>query len=105
MDDPNEVVESWSRQEFLNMDTHSDIDERAFNEDGLLRFPEWGHVLYLNVDVNMRAPTCVFSQFGGWAKEGDSDLVTTTIVTVPAVQGRVLRFPGSAMHAVSRPCN
>jgi hypothetical protein len=101
VEDPNAIVEYWSRQEFLNMDAHSDIDERALQNDGVLLCPEWGHVLYLNVDDTLRGPTCVFSKFGGW--QGDSSAVT--MVVVPAVQGRVLRFPGSAMHAIPRPCN
>ena len=31
------IVEYWSRDEFLNMDTHSDIDERELLNEGTLR--------------------------------------------------------------------
>lgn len=98
------IVEYWSRDEYLNMDTHSDIDEQELLNEGTLRCPTFGHVLYLEVAPSIRGPTCVFSQNGGWGGEdGSQDASSTSLVTVPAVQGRVLRFPGAAMHAVPKP--
>jgi hypothetical protein len=103
----NTVVEYWSRHEYINLDLHSDIDEEVLEEEGMLRYPEWAHVLYLNkLEPNLRGPTCVFPQkLGGWNKKPTVPTTPTTMVTVPAVLGRVLRFPGSAMHAVPKPNN
>lgn len=92
------IVEYWSRDEYLNMDAHSDIDERELLNEGTLRCPHFGHVLYMQVAPSVRGPTCVFSQYGGW--NGGDEI---SLVTVPAVEGRVLRFPGAAMHAVPKP--
>ena len=114
------VVEYWSREEFMNMDAHSDIDERQLLDEGTLECPKYGHVLYLDVHPSIRGPTCVFSQMGGWHssiannnsndnisdnddEEKEANIPSTSLVTVPAVPGRVLRFPGSAMHAVPKP--
>lgn len=102
--DCNEICEYWSRNEYLHMDVHADIDEQELDDDGVIRCPEQGHVLYLDVDPKIRAgPTCVFSQFGGWSNPRQEENATTSMVTVPVVQGRLLRFPGSAMHAVPKP--
>lgn len=106
--DENDIVEYWSRQEYLNLDAHSDIDEEELEDDGTLRYPEFGHVLYLQKDDDFVAPTIVFStKLGGWTTAAVSidngDDGSLPIVVVPAVQGRVLRFAGSAMHAVPKP--
>ena len=99
--DPHEIVEYWSRDEYLNIDAHTDVDELELEEDRRIRCPEFGHVLYLIVDPEVRAPTCVFpTKLGGWTEGAKTELVT-----VPAVQGRVLRFSGSAMHAVPKPAD
>eukprot|EP00977_Amphora_coffeiformis_P009762 scaffold2246_cov162-Amphora_coffeaeformis.AAC.21 len=109
--DPHPIVEYWSRQEYLNMDAHADIDEEELQDDGTLRYPAAGHVLYLGgeegdkVQETPRGPTAIFpTQQGGW-------ITTTTtatnddipLVIVPAVPGRVLKFPGSSLHAVPKP--
>jgi hypothetical protein len=99
--DTNDICEYWSRNEYIHMDAHADIDEQQLEDEEQIRCPEFGHVLYLDLAPNIRGPTCVFSEYGGWANVN----TTTTIVTVPAVQGRVLRFPGSAMHAAPKPTN
>ena len=98
--DTNDIVEYWSRNEYIHMDAHADIDEQELEDEEQIQCPEFAHVLYLEIQPNIRGPTCVFSQHGGWGND-----TTTTIVTIPAVQGRVLRFPGSAMHAVPKPTN
>jgi hypothetical protein len=113
-DDPNHVqqqivVEYWSRQDYRNMDVHADIDERKLLEEGIIHCPIAAHILYLAVKPAItRGPTCIFSQvLGGWDSScsihGKSR--HTSMVTVPAVPGRVVRFPGSAMHAVPKPPN
>jgi hypothetical protein len=64
------------------------------------------HVLYLQVQTGLRGPTCVFPDKKiGWGIDIDDGDISVDLVTVPAVQGRILRFPGSAMHAVPRPAN
>ena len=97
--DETVVVEYWWRDEYMNIDVHSDIDECLLENEGRLSLPDIGHVLYLQVMEELRGPTCVVSQYGGWKSES----ATTELVTVPAVQGRLLRFPGSAMHGVPKP--
>jgi hypothetical protein len=101
LNDESKLVEYWSREEYMNIDTHVDIDERILEDEGQLVAPSSSHVLYL--EVNVRGPTCVFpSKRVGWTLEDEKPNATVDLVIVPAVQGRILRFPGSAMHAV--PC-
>ena len=105
---PNDCyVEYWSRQEYLNLDTHADIDEEDFVEQTLLRCPDFGHVLYLQVCNDVCCPTIVFpTKLMGWNSDSvDNDNGTIDMVTIPAVQGRLLRFDGRAMHAVPKPAN
>ena len=132
--DDNEIVEYWSRIEYINMDAHVDIDEEALvlekdnkergatkketksvdNDDKhnnatptpLLgaRCPEWGHVLYLQVQEGLLGPTCVFPTSSSSSLEGGVDN-NPHLWTVPAVPGRLLRFPGASLHAVPKPHN
>jgi len=102
--DTSRLVEYWYRDEFMNIDTHVDIDEIELEEEGNLRAPTFSHVLYLHVKDELKGncPTCVFpSQQEGW----NSQKMDVDLVAIPAVQGRLLRFPGSAMHAVPCPAN
>ena len=101
MGDNTMRVEFWSREEYMNIDTHADIDERMLEEEGRVRCPEMSHILYLQVKKGLRGPTCVFpNEKNGWGlNEGDEK----DLVIVPAVEGRILRFPGSAMHGVPKP--
>lgn len=131
--DTNEVVEYWCRQDYLDLEVHSDIDELALEleeeEDRILRYQEHGHVLYLQIgiensdDTYSSCPTCIFpTRRGGWksslsttrdSDDGDDDddsgnnnndnTASIPIVTIPAVQGRVVRFKGDLMHAVPKP--
>ena len=103
-------VEYWSRQEYLNLDTHADIDEEDFVEQSLLRCPNFAHVLYLQVCQDVSCPTIVFpTKLMGWNSDsvennhGDDDMIE--MATIPAVQGRLLRFDGRAMHAVPKPAD
>jgi hypothetical protein len=105
MGDKTRRVEYWSRDEYMNIDAHTDIDEAMLEDDGVVRCPLVAHVLYLQVKDGLHGPTCVFPKERiGWgldeAEEDKKDLVI-----VPAVVGRILRFQGSAMHAVPNPAH
>jgi hypothetical protein len=47
------IVEYWTRQEYLDLETHADLDEDELAEDGILRFPTFGHVLYLKKESSL----------------------------------------------------
>ena len=102
MGDKTKLVEYWSRDEYMNIDTHADLDESMLEQEARIRCPLVGHVLYMQVKADIRGPTCVFPEEKvGWGQqELDED---KKLVIVPAVEGRILRFPGSAMHAVPNP--
>lgn len=129
--DDSTFVEYWTRQEWRHIEAHADVDEHlakeqdvsiSNNENGdddslgpfSFRYPENGHVLYLKIGTKVQGPTCVFPnvQSGGDlilgedAKQscsGEKKLTETMIV--PAVNGRLLRFQGDALHAVPRPAD
>ena len=119
-DDPNRevVVEYWCRQEHLNLEAHADVDEVLFERSckkvaestlPMFRYPTMGHVLYLTKPTLGLGPTCVFPPKETFDKDGDTyssikDEIES-MVTVPAVPGRVLRFPGSALHGVPKPAD
>lgn len=122
--DTSRTVEYWSRDEFMNIPAHVDIDENRFNdnisstssiassggasddmESRNIFCPTTSHVLYLDVQEDVRGPTCIFpGKQGGWTKASatPNNNKSVDLVTVPAVPGRLLRFPGNAVHAV--PC-
>jgi hypothetical protein len=106
-DTSGRIVEYWSRDEYMNIDAHVDIDENALEEDGILRYPEVAHILYLEVKKGMRGPTCIFPEKRiGWGVDHQSTVVDLVpLVMVPPVQGRIVRFPGSVMHTVPCPVN
>ena len=89
-------VEYWSRQEWKHIEAHADMDEVLAAREGIFQYPESAHVLYLKVGPRVRGPTCI------WEPNGD-DGFGGALTTVPAVQGRVVRFPGTLQHAVPRP--
>jgi hypothetical protein len=103
----SEYVEYWSRQEWRHIEAHADVDEalaKRHDQEGMtkegFRYPDHGHVLYLKVGTEVRGPTCIFPNHstGGQLAVGKVELVT-----VPAVEGRLLRFEGNLLHAVPRP--
>lgn len=108
--DESTVVEYWTRQEYLNLDVHSDIDEEQLERYSTLRYPINGHVLYLRAgnpvekcDTAVVGPTCIFPNIaGGWGVPQGEDI---HLLSVPVVAGRLLRFSGSIMHAVPKPSN
>jgi hypothetical protein len=90
----------------MNIDAHADIDEAMLEDEGVVRCPLVGHVLYLVVKAGLHGPTCVFpKEQKGWGltEQDSGDGRKKDFVVVPAVEGRLLRFPGSAMHAVPNP--
>lgn len=103
--DGEEFVEYWSRQEWRHIEAHADVDENLAKEwdrtgDSGYRYPKKGHVLYLQVGSDVRGPTCVFDCSTGGDLAGREQV---NVATVPAVEGRLLRFEGSLLHAVPRP--
>jgi hypothetical protein len=98
--DDSPHVEYWWRDEWENIDAHSDVDEYLFEDDGVIRYPDHGHVLYLNVGEKVRGPTVVWEP----AEAGEGGAAAFgRLTSVPACTGRLLRFRGECMHAVPRP--
>ena len=119
-----QYVEYWTRQEWRHIEAHADVDEHlAKHHDKEIaegqgdaneyqyRYPTNGHVLYLKIGTEVRGPTCVFpgrSSGGDLLKnnnDDDAESASIEMVTVPAKDGRLLRFEGSALHAVPRPAD
>lgn len=105
--DDSSAVEYWCRQEWKSIEAHADVDERLAIEEQTYRHPQNGHVLYLQVGSQVRGPTCIFPQcsFGGELLTESNDEGKVELITVPAVEGRLLRFEGSLLHAVPRPAD
>jgi hypothetical protein len=124
-------VEYWSRQDYINLDTHCDIDERLLdyntinnneeeveedkNKKNILRYPYFSHILYLKVTVS-KGPTCIWEEEKEqWSNHDSNNLSDTCtgsnakssnhvpLLTIPAVEGRLVRFPGNRFHAVPKP--
>jgi hypothetical protein len=130
--DDSTFVEYWTRQEWRHIEAHADVDEHLAKEQDVsisknmngdddslgpfsFRYPENGHVLYVKIGTQVQGPTCVFPnvQSGGDLIMGEDDAkqscsgekkLTETMI-VPAVNGRLLRFQGDALHAVPRPAD
>lgn len=96
-------IEYWSRQEWKHIEAHADVDEALAAHGGPLRYPRNGHVLYLQVGERVSGPTCVWHHRCA-DTEGTKDRFGS-LVTVPAVASRVLRFDGHLQHAVPRPAD
>ena len=107
LSDTSPYVEYWCRQEWRHIEAHADVDENlAKNQrDAEFRYPTHGHVLYLQVGSDVRGPTCIFEDVtsGGDLAASSSTTTTKNLLTIPAVEGRLLRFPGDWLHAVPRP--
>jgi len=102
LNDTSPYVEYWCRQEWRHIEAHADVDEfraKTFSKESF-RYPRNGHVLYLEVGPKVHGPTCLFPD----CSSGGCLLSSANgVVTVPAVQGRLLRFDGTLLHAVPRP--
>ena len=73
---------------------------------GVQHCPNWAHVLYLDVEEGLRAPTCLFEERPrdeGVAPTDGAPRPLRTMHTVAAVDNRLLRFPGDWLHAVPQP--
>jgi len=115
--DDARFVEYWWRGEWLSMGTHRDVDEalcrtQTRGEAGVQRCPDWGHVLYLDVDDGVHAPTCVWEEDGEVPQDGEdvpggraggAPRSLRSLHVVPARAGRLLRFRGDMLHAVPKP--
>ena len=54
-----QYIESWSRNEYMNIDAHCNINECELKNDGkMLQYPTQSHILHL--DINWTRPTCIF---------------------------------------------
>jgi hypothetical protein len=116
---PMYYVEYWSRQRWIHILAHQDMDEgwerqlresRAANsgpgqqEGYRFRHPDVGHVLYLKVGRSVGGgPTLVFNATDGGVLQNHQD--ATEMISIPAIPGRLLRFRGDLLHSVPRPVN
>jgi len=122
LNDNAKYVEYWTRREWRSIHAHADVDEYRAKEEHKageindFRYPRNGHVLYLQVGTQVKAPTCVFLNrtSGGdllrkQLNDSENDELNVAeednvdLITVPAVPGRLLRFQGNFLHAVPRP--
>jgi len=94
--DPTEEVEYWCRYDWEPVEVHRDSDEDVALDLGIQRFPSASHVAYIDVEPDLRAPTLLWSSGVEASSHG-------TLVVVPAVKGRLLRFRGDLLHGVPRP--
>eukprot|EP00934_Nitzschia_sp_Nitz4_P001367 Nitzschia sp. Nitz4//scaffold39_size137210//30235//31442//NITZ4_003191-RA/size137210-processed-gene-0.30-mRNA-1//1//CDS//3329550359//1367//frame0 len=105
--EPTYHVEFWSRANWNHVKAHQDMDEiyeRQTNDrpEIPIKTPETGHVLYLKMGHLTKGPTIAWDARRG----GDFDNIqNTSMVVIPAVQGRLLRFQGQLLHAVPRPAD
>ena len=105
---PRYYVEFWKRTPWVHISAHADMDEghgkqtEHSSPEVPYKHPETGHVLYLEMGSAVEGPTVVWNvtKGGDFYKQRQSEMVT-----VPAVQGRLLRFQGHALHAVPRPAD
>ena len=66
VNDPDRYVEYWTRQQWVHLEAHADVDEALCAATGCgdqpgalprtLVYPEHGHVLYLSVGPKVRGP-------------------------------------------------
>lgn len=105
-------VEYWTRNKWVLVAAHADMDE-AYNEKMQLSgehdygdsfsHPETGHVLYLKVGNRVRGPTVIWNVTRGGDFNDRED--PSEMVIVPAVPGRLTRFQGNMLHGVPRPAD
>jgi hypothetical protein len=111
-------VEYWWRdtERVRMLEAHRDIDETlcrkvhspiSLGSDqkiGLHKYPNNGHVFYVDVE-NVVVPTLVFEKEDPTdpSQRGDPPRNLKTFWSVPACSNRLLRFCGDCVHAVSYP--
>mmetsp|Transcript_1293 Transcript_1293/g.1368 ORF Transcript_1293/g.1368 Transcript_1293/m.1368 type:complete len:351 (+) Transcript_1293:170-1222(+) len=101
LSDKSPIVEYWWRDEWISLELHKDVDEKLSQIEKLIRFPNHGHVLYLEVGENVTGPTILFTEEQNWKQRSIGQFSEITIV--PSVASRLLRFAGNMSHAVPRP--
>lgn len=103
--DVSNIVEYWSREQYINIDAHADIDEKGLlNGEEKIQCPKQGHILYLSIGKDLRGPTFIFpDKLEGWSTKRETNNKNVEMVIVPALQGRLVHFDGRAMHAVPKP--
>ena len=100
VDDPSPIVEYWFRDEWLNLELHRDCDELLLKENGTLRYPESGNILYLYSGSQVCGPTLIFNE------ESSLPPLQTTftdVTIIPARSNRLVTFNGKLAHSVVRP--
>lgn len=122
--DRSRFIEYWWRDEWMDLEAHRDIDEelcRAVVADGmgLQRCPINGHVLYVDLEDGVSGTCCWMEGDAGSSTipmqddvDPNNDLCAIrggpprplhSMVVVPAIPGRLLRFSGDMLHGVTRP--
>ena len=100
--DMGRFVEVWSRNTWLDVGVHRDLDEaHAHRHCGRQRCGHWAHILYLGATPRIRAPTCVLTE--GREPESGVPKALSGMHVVPTVAGRLLRFRAELLHAVPAP--
>ena len=108
-------VEYWWRDssQIRMLEAHRDVDEMlcqkvqlpislgSGDKIGRQRCPDFGHVLYLEVSPNVRAPTLIWEE--STCGPGAPRVPLEKLWAVPASSNRLLRFHGDALHAVCYP--
>ena len=109
-DDESRYVEYWVRESPVAVGAHRDIDEvyakkslsRSPNRKlGEQRSPNYGHVLYVDVEGKVGSPTLLWDEEGGAEPGPPREL--KSVWAVPSVSNRLLRFNGNCLHAVAYP--
>lgn len=108
--EPTYHVEFWSRSDWLHVPAHQDMDEAWERQTESrpstpLRYPETGHVLYLQMGRKTQGPTLVWNASRGGDMIYGPSSYASQMIAVPAVEGRLLRFQGHLLHAVPRPAD
>jgi len=96
------LVEYWVRQEWHHTEAHADMDEGWFQQEGTLRHPYKGHVLYLTKGTQVNGPTVIFADVMCEEEMYDTSK-EQEVLLVLFQQGRLLQFEGNVLHAVPRP--
>jgi hypothetical protein len=102
LNDFSPIVEYWWREEWLNLELHRDVDEQLARQlgSGNFCYPNHAHVLYLSIGNEVFGSTIVLQSSSSCL---NSKSQFDDITVVPAVNGRLLRFNGTLMHATPRP--
>ena len=105
--DDSQYVEYWYREHYAEIDVHRDVDETLCDATGIQRCPCYGHVLYIEVEEGLRAPTMLWHEEvadgSGDLDRGGAPRQLASLTCVPALASRLLRFDGATLHSVAPP--